>query len=286
MMKPTVAVIAPGNMGAAVGARLVQNGLTVLTSLAGRSEASARRASAAGLRPAGDAEIATADIILSIVPPGDALSLAERLYPALREANRKPVYVDCNAVSPETVGRIAKVITEAGCPFVDAGIIGGPPRAGYDGPRILVSGNDAGRAAALSEFGLGFVVTPGAVGAASALKMCYGGLNKGITALGAAMALAADRAGVGDAFRAELALSQANVLAQLNRGVPDMFPKAYRWVAEMEEISHFVGERPEAKIFEGFAGLYARLAQDVAGAKDEIGPLSTFFLNPTASQKK
>jgi 3-hydroxyisobutyrate dehydrogenase-like beta-hydroxyacid dehydrogenase len=273
-------------MGAAVGARLVQNGLTVLTSLAGRSEASAKRAGAAGLKAASDAEIATTDIILSIVPPGDALALAERLYPVLREANRKPVYVDCNAVSPETVARIAKVIADAGCPFVDAGIIGGPPRTGYDGPRIMVSGADAGRAGALNEFGLRVVTTEGGIGAASALKMCYGGLNKGITALGAAMALAAERAGVGEAFRAELALSQGNVLTQLNRGVPDMFPKAYRWVAEMEEISHFVGPRPEAKIFEGFAGLYERLAQDVGGGKDEITSLGAFFSNPGATQKK
>jgi 3-hydroxyisobutyrate dehydrogenase-like beta-hydroxyacid dehydrogenase len=220
------------------------------------------------------------------VPPGDALALAERLHPALREANHKAVYVDCNAVSPDTVARIAKMIADAGCPFVDAGIIGGPPRAVYDGPRILVSGAEAPRAEPLGEFGLRIVTTGGGIGGASALKMCYGGLNKGITALGAAMALAADRAGVGEAFRAELALSQANVLNQLNRGVPDMFPKAYRWVAEMEEISHFVGERPEAKIFEGFAGLYERLARDFDNAKDEIGPLGAFFSGSGAPQKK
>ena len=67
-MKPIVAVIAPGNMGAAVGARLVAQGLEVLTSLAGRSPASAERAAAAGMRPAADAEIAQADFLLSIVP--------------------------------------------------------------------------------------------------------------------------------------------------------------------------------------------------------------------------
>ena len=36
-MNPVVAVIAPGMMGAAVGGRLVENGLKVLTSLTGRS---------------------------------------------------------------------------------------------------------------------------------------------------------------------------------------------------------------------------------------------------------
>ncbi|HZP79947.1 MAG TPA: DUF1932 domain-containing protein [Pseudolabrys sp.] len=286
MSKPTVAVIAPGNMGAAVGARLVERGLTVLTSLAGRSEASAQRAAKGRLRAASDSEIAGADIILSIVPPGDALALAQRLFPVLRDANRKPLYVDCNAVAPETVVRIAKVVTDAGCAFVDGGIVGGPPRAGYDGPRLLVSGEDASRAATLGDFGLRVVPIQGGIGAASAVKMCYGGLNKGIVALGAAMALAAERAGVSEAFKAELSQSQTAILAQLDRGVPMMFPKAYRWVAEMEEIAAFVGDRPEAKIYEGFAGLYDRLAEDFAGSKDETGPLGSFFSSSGASQKK
>ena len=40
-MAPVVAVIAAGAMGAAVGRRLTDNGVTVLTSLAGRSAATA-----------------------------------------------------------------------------------------------------------------------------------------------------------------------------------------------------------------------------------------------------
>ena len=276
-MKPSVAVIAPGNMGAGVGARLVQNGLKVITLLAGRSSASVARAASAGMTPATEAEIAAADFVFSIVPPGEALALAERLVPVLRAASGKPVYVECNAVSPETVKRIATTITAADCPFADAGIIGGPPRPGYDGPRIYVSGPEAKRVGTLGDYGLLIRVMDGAIGDASALKMCYGGLNKGLIALGAALVLAADRAGVGQAFRAELAASQAPVLAQLTRGVPDMFPKAYRWVAELEEIARFVGPRPEAKIFDGIAGLYDRLAADIAGQKAETGSLSRFF---------
>ena len=46
---PTVAVIAPGNMGAGVGRRLTENKVTVLTSLAGRSEGSVKRAHEAAM---------------------------------------------------------------------------------------------------------------------------------------------------------------------------------------------------------------------------------------------
>lgn len=275
---PRVAVVAPGNMGAAVGARLVENGVSVLTSLEGRSAASAARAKDAGLRAASDREIAGADIILSIVPPAQALALAQRLAPALRAAARKPVYADCNAVSPATVATIAAALADTGAPFVDGGIVGGPPKPGQRGPRLYVCGDAAERLAALAAYGLDVRVmqaTP--VGGASALKMVYGGLNKGVVALGAAMALAAHRAGVADAFHAELRASQAPLLAQLGRGVPDMFPKAYRWVAEMQEIAAFCGQDAEAETYAGFAQLYARLARDFEGTKDEIGALAAFY---------
>lgn len=275
MSVPSVAVIAPGAMGAAVGARLAENGVAVVTALQGRSQASAERAAEAGMTGVNEAEIANADIVLSIVPPGNALALAERLAPHLRAASRKPIYVDCNAVSPETVGRIAGVVSATGATFVDGSIIGGPARGGERGPRIYVSGAGAGRLDILARHGLDIRVLDAGIGAASALKMAYGGLNKGVIALGAAMALAASRAGVAEALQAELASSQRALLAQLSHGVPDMFPKAYRWVAEMEEVAAFAGNDAERETYTGIAALYRRLADDAA--HDEIDALTAFF---------
>ena len=126
-MNPIVAVVAQGAMGAGVGARLVERGLRVVTSLAGRSEASAKRAKAAGMVAVSDQELARADFFLSIVPPSDSLELAEKMAALIGPGNHKPVYVDCNAVSPPTKIEIGHVVTAAGSPFVDAGIIGLPP---------------------------------------------------------------------------------------------------------------------------------------------------------------
>ena len=153
-MNPVVAVIAPGMMGAAVGKRLVDHGLKVLTSLKGRSAETTARAKAAGMVSASDEEIAATDFILSILPPGDAVALAQRFAPALTASNSKPVFVDCNAVSPPTVERIAAAIAPTGSPFVDAGIIGAPPKPGDAGPRFYASGPDAPRFAKLKDFGL------------------------------------------------------------------------------------------------------------------------------------
>jgi 3-hydroxyisobutyrate dehydrogenase-like beta-hydroxyacid dehydrogenase len=278
IMSPVVAVIAPGAMGAAVGKRLVENGLTVLTSLAGRSEETRARAKAAGMTAAKDDDIARADFILSILPPGDALSLAQHFVPALTASNAKSVYVDCNAINPKTVERVAAAIAPTGCPFVDAGIIGQPPKPGDAGPRIYASGAAAPRFASLRDYGLDIRVLAGEISAASALKMSYAGITKGTQAIGAAMMLAATRAGSADALMAELQLSQKEMFPWLSRQLTMMPPKAYRWVAEMQEIAGFVGEDPAAReLYEGAAEFYERFAEDFAAGGKEAKTLAAFL---------
>jgi 3-hydroxyisobutyrate dehydrogenase-like beta-hydroxyacid dehydrogenase len=276
-MQPIVAVIAPGMMGSGVGGRLAQNGIEVRTALDGRSDASVKRAQAAGMASATDAQIAASDFILSIVPPGEAQGLADRLAPALRAAAKKPIYVDCNAVSPPTVLRIARTIEETGATFVDGGIIGGPPTPSSKGTKIYVSGPAASRVTELEKYGLEIRLQTGPIGAASAMKMSYAGITKGFTALGAGMMLAAARAGTTDALRAELSTSQPALFNWLTRAMPKMYSKAYRWVAEMEEISGFVGEDPAAaQFYQAAARLYERIAADFDGPHTECTALDAF----------
>jgi 3-hydroxyisobutyrate dehydrogenase-like beta-hydroxyacid dehydrogenase len=264
-------------MGAPVGGQLAAHGLEVLTSLQGRSAESEARAKKAGLAAASDDGIASADFFLSIVPPGDALALAERFAPALTASNRKPVYVECNAISPPTVARIAAVIAPTGCPFVDAGIIGSPPTADK-GPRFYASGPDASRFEALKPYGLDVRVLEGPLSAASALKMSYGGITKGVTALGSAMFLAATRGGSADALMRELQASQPALLKWFNSYVSAMYPKAYRWVAEMEEVSGFAGEDAASReLYAAVAHFYEQIAQDFEGDQTDVDALRNFL---------
>lgn len=276
-MGMTVAIAAPGNMGAAVAARLRRGGASVITSLDGRSSASVARAGAAGMVAVGDDEFAEADFVLSIVPPKEALPFAIRLAPVLDSASRKPVYIDCNAVSPESAISIGRLIEATGAHFLDGSIIGSPPKSQDAGPVFYVSGRSAEVVGPLENAGLIIKSLPGGIGSASALKMSYGGITKGLVALASVTALASDRYGVADALRDELAASQPQMVHWLNRMVPGMFPKAYRWVAEMEEISSFLGDRPEAEIFHAIARTYERLAADYQGGRAEIDVLAAMF---------
>ncbi|MBO0709693.1 MAG: NAD(P)-dependent oxidoreductase [Acetobacteraceae bacterium] len=276
-MKPIFAVISPGAMGAGIGGRLAERGAEVRTWLAGRSADSAARARDANMIAVEPARIAEASIILSIIPPGTALALAERLTPALSDAAVKPVFVDCNAVSPGTVTRIAAAVGRTGCPFVDGGIIGGPPTPGK-APALYVSGPHAASVATLKDYGLDIRVMDREIGAASALKMSYAGITKGLTALGSVMALAAAHGGVAEELHRELADSQPALLNWLSRQVPRMYSKAYRWVAEMDEIADYIGDRDAgSRILEGAARFYHRIAADMDGERRETGRLTAFF---------
>ena len=277
-MSLTVAIIAPGNMGAAVGKRLTENGVTVLTSLAGRSGASEKRAQEAGMKPVDDRALMDAEFLLSIVPPGEALALAKRLAPLLTAANKKPTYCECNAVSPKTMLQIADVIAKTGAPFVAAGIIGPPPKPGSKNTKFYASGPAAKDLAKLNDHGLIVRVLGDQLTAAHALKMSYAGITKGFTALGSTMMLAATREGAAQALKAELAESRPDLLGYLTRQVPDMYAKAYRWVAELDEIAAFIGDdRPEHEMLAAAARLYEHIAQDVDGDKTETGALDRFL---------
>src|SRR6266540_3518669 len=120
-MSITIAVVAQGSMGSGVGKRLHESGAEVRTLLSGRSAASAERARAAGMQAVRDerALLDGADFFLSILPPGEAENLARRMAPTLSALARKPVYVDCNAVSPQTALRVAKIVAPTGAKFVD-----------------------------------------------------------------------------------------------------------------------------------------------------------------------
>jgi 3-hydroxyisobutyrate dehydrogenase-like beta-hydroxyacid dehydrogenase len=288
---PRIAVIAPGAMGAGVAQRLAASGAEVAVTLEGRSAGSAKRAAGLTVLDSETALAAWADLVLSILPPGEAEALAGRLAPVLVPRRAAVAYADCNAVAPGTVKRVAALLP--GVRFVDVGIIGGPPKEDGAGPRFYASGDTACLDPAAA-YGIDVRPIERGVGAASALKMSYAGITKGLIAIGSSMIMAAERAGVADALRAELgavmalgaaradaaaalhaelASSQKQLLAWLDRSEPMMFSKAYRWVAEMEEIEAFLAGIPGAAIYGGAARLYEHVARDA----DAVAALADFY---------
>jgi 3-hydroxyisobutyrate dehydrogenase-like beta-hydroxyacid dehydrogenase len=258
----TIAVIAPGDMGHAVGRALGAHGHRVVTTLDGRSAASRARAEAAGMADRGtlDAALGEADLVLSILPPAQAAGFAEAVAAAMRRTGHRPVFADCNAVAPATVEAIARTIAAAGAGFVDAGIVGPPPGIGAP-PRFYASGPDAAAFAELDGKGITVHVVGDAPGRASAVKMCYAALNKGRHALNTAVLLAAENLGVRDVLTAELAASQPAACKQMESAIPWLAETAGRWAGEMDEIAAgFAAARVTPHFHQGAAEIYRLLA--------------------------
>lgn len=258
----TVAIFAPGEMGHAIGRVLVDGGLRVTTNLADRSRRTRKLAASAGIVDARDdvEAIESADIVLSVLPPDQAVDMATRLASAIAAVADKPLYIDLNAVAPATAVEAAEIIDSVGGPFLDGGIVGPPPRPGRSlGPRLYISGAaDAVQfALGLRQHGLDVRSVPGGIGAASALKMCYAAVTKGLTALATVSLAAAKSYGIDRELAAEMAASQRMLSDRFERALPDMAPKAYRWVGEMEEVARTVADVGlDPKLFLGAADIY------------------------------
>lgn len=239
-----VGLLFPGEMGTEIGRAV---GADVLWASEGRSEATRRRASEAGFEDAGmlDALVAASEIVLSVCPP----AIAEEVAGQVAELGFGGVYVDANAVAPARMARISEGLKASGVRVVDGSIIGAK------GIHLYLSGEtgDVDRVAGLfSGDAVQAMPLPGGIGAASALKMAFGGWNK------IGIALAAQAHAVGRAYGVEEALAAEGVSPDRLVGAG---ARAWRWSPEMEEVADTCAELglPEG-IARGAAELYARWA--------------------------
>ncbi len=264
----TVGVVAPGEMGIALGRCLAAGGHRVLMTAAGRSPATARRLADAGIADAGstDAVVGASAVVIGVVPPAMARTAADEIAASARRTGSHLLFVEANAVAPSTVAQIAEAAAGSGLDVVDAAISGPPPHPDAGRPtRIFLSGPRSEKVAALGVPGVRWVPIDGGLGAASAAKMCTASVRKGHQALLAQALLTADHHGVLDTVLADLRLdfphddvSRAAVAAT----------KAWRFVDEMTEIAATqaaAGLTPD--LFEAMATAYRHLATSAWGAR-------------------
>jgi len=242
-------------MGAALGSSLRDRGETVLWASAGRSPATAERAESAGLEDAGELAglCRSCEILLSVCPPHAALDVAREA------AGFTGLYVDANAISPETARTIGGIHAR----FVDGGIVGAPPRQPGT-TRLYLSGSEAEQIGALfSGTNVDARVISDEPGAASALKAAYAGWTKGGAALLLTVRELARAEGVEEALLEEWRLSLPEVEEQLAGAERSARRKSWRWIGEMEEIARSMAARDlPAGFHEAAAEVFRRTAAE------------------------
>ena len=245
-------------MGHVVGKVLIEHGMPVLTCLKERSERTRGLAKKVGIKdvPTYEALIHETDMILSIVVPAEAENVARTVVKALSRVDESLVYVDCNAVSPATSRKINKIIKDVDSKYIDASIIGPPPRKKRT-TRFYASGPDVEIFEALADFGLDVHPIGSKIGQAKGIKMAYGALTKGLAAISTQLLIAAWKMDLYNALIKDLKKSQAELYKWMERRVTRMPHRSRRWIGEMKEISktfEALGLTP--KIYEGAADTY------------------------------
>ncbi|WP_446458927.1 DUF1932 domain-containing protein [Streptomyces rochei] len=234
MDQPTVGILHPGSMGAAVAACAATNAAEILWCAAGRSAASTARAAQFGLTPAATLAdlLERCDIVLSLCPPAAAEDLA-RDVAAHRFAG---VYVEANAIAPMRVQRIAALLPDA--TVVDGGVVGSPPVGGKT-PALYLSGPADATArieALFADSAVQAAVLGTEVGKASALKLSYASFQKTSRVLVALAVGMAREHGV-DEELIKVASRRTDSYLSEPQYVVKTAARAWRWGPELEEAA-------------------------------------------------
>jgi 3-hydroxyisobutyrate dehydrogenase-like beta-hydroxyacid dehydrogenase len=261
----TVGILGAGDMGSGVASALTDAGFRVVTDLSGRSQETRELAARARMEDLGSLHevLGASRVLLSILPPAAAVPFARRVATESAGVARPPLFADCNAVSPATARSIGELVAAAGLDYLDVGIVGRPPREGARLPtRFYVSGAKRGLLLTLDVPRILMIDLGELPGAASAIKMVYASLNKGVDALLTAVLLAAEGLGVRAELMAELERSQGPLLERMQRRLPYLAATAERFAPEMTEIAATYESVGVTRAFhEGAEWLYSRLAE-------------------------
>ncbi|MFG2716195.1 DUF1932 domain-containing protein [Streptomyces goshikiensis] len=235
MDQPTVGILHPGSMGAAVAACAAANAAAVLWCETGRSTASARRAEQFGLTPVSTlpALLDRSDIVISLCPP----AAAEDLACEIAAHGFTGVYVEANAISPERAQRIAALL-KPHATVVDGGVVGSPPVGGKT-PTLYLSGAIAATECIEALFGGTAVRTAVLgieVGKASALKLAYTSFQKTSRVL-VALAIGMAREHGVDQELIEVASRRTDSYLSEPQYIVKTAARAWRWGPELEEAA-------------------------------------------------
>ncbi|HVO95491.1 MAG TPA: NAD(P)-binding domain-containing protein [Terriglobales bacterium] len=233
-----IGILSIGEMGFHWAKLLKSHGVEVLTYDKDRGEVSRKRGENAGAKSLASMEelIKAAELIVSIVVPSAATRLAAKVAQAAQAAGRKDLlFLDANAISPMSADEINQTLQPAGVHFVDGCIIGSAAKMGK-GTIVYVSGPQAERLRPLESFAIPIKVLGPSTNQASAFKVVYAGLTKGLQGLFCELLMGARRFGLLDEIRAQYEESFPGLLDKVAPSIIGLRIHAGRRAEEMDEL--------------------------------------------------
>jgi 3-hydroxyisobutyrate dehydrogenase-like beta-hydroxyacid dehydrogenase len=244
-----VGILYPGEMGSAFGRLLVDAGFKVVTTLEARSPRTAGLSARADLQvlPSFREVVQISDIVVSLVPPSEALGVAKRYSELAHLGAENQVFIDANSISPATAGRINSLITGQRKRFIDAAIQGLASRVATRGV-LLLSGAGCQEVADLFAGIIKIRLLGEIPGRASACKLIISGMPKGIVALFLELSAAAEELDLLDEVLAGLRDLYPELMEVMDRLLPTYPTHAGRRseeIGELEQTLASVGLKPQ-----------------------------------------
>ncbi len=234
-----IGILSIGEMGYHWARLLANHGIEVLTCLKDRSEVTCKRAENAGIRsvPSLERLVSESDLIVSVVVPFAAGRVASKVAKALIKVGKKDFfYLDANAISPMTVRGIEENLSRSQANFIDGCIIGSATKLNK-GTVIYVSGPGAEQMLALEQFGFSVRVLGPDIGQASAFKIVYAGLTKGLQGLFVELLIGARKFGLLGEILKQYDESFPGLPGKVGQSIAALPVHAGRRAEEMVELS-------------------------------------------------
>jgi 3-hydroxyisobutyrate dehydrogenase-like beta-hydroxyacid dehydrogenase len=257
-------------MGHNVGRVLLEDSFSVVTTLIERSERTRRLCASTDITVLNSvtAAVERADAVLSIIPPTAAREVATDFAAAVQKTHHRPLFIDANAISPMTAQEVGEIVTAVGAPYLDACIVG-PAQDVRQRCTFYVSGPQA----QLFEKHLGkslrTQVLGDRIGQASAFKMAFSGLNKGLVALLYELTTAAHEFGFLDELLRRYKALLPGVMEALEWLVPTYPQHTARRADEMAELAEMLEHF-------GFSSAMARGTQHTLAAVGQLNLAARF----------
>ena len=282
-----IGILSIGEMGYHWARVLKSHGVRVLTYAEDRSETTRKRAENVGVEcvPSLQALVKEADLIVSIVVPFAAKRVAGQVAKAAAQTGvTHLLYLDANAISPMTAGQVGKILARGNVEFVDGCIIGSASKIDK-GAVIYVSGAQASRLEGLQACGLTVRVLGPVVAQASAFKVVYAGLTKGLQGLFVELLMGAQRFGLIDEIIKRYEESFPGLLDKIAPSIIGLRVHAGRRAEEMVELKQTFNHHgmkafmaPAAqKVLQSIADLDVRQTSETGAREGDLLQTLTLF---------
>lgn len=291
-----IGILSIGEMGYHWARLLASHGVEVLTYGKGRSEVTRKRAENAGVRfvPSLARLVSESDLVVCVVVPSAAKRVAAKVAKALIKVERKNLlYLDANAISPMTAREIEQHLFPASANFVDGCIIGSAAKMGQ-GTIVYVSGPQAALIQALEQFGFSVRLLGPEIAQASAFKIVYAGLTKGLQGLFVELLIGARKFGLLDEILKQYEESFPGLPGKVGQSIAALPVHAGRRAEEMKELiqtfAHYglkaVMAPATEKVLKSIAALEAGKASETGERKGDLLETTELFFQRGLLQKK